>query len=298
MAEAVTDVRPTHMRGVAFMVAATVIFAIQDGVTRHLAELHHPIFIVMIRYWAFAAFVLALSLNRPGGLRAVTRTVHPFVQMFRGLMLAGQICLVTYAFTRIGLAETHSILALYPLLIAAGGALFLGERVLPSQWLAISIGFVGVLILLEPGGQVFDPFALVPLFCAALFAVYGLLTRWVGRSDSSSTSFFFTGIGGAAGMTLVGPFFWSNLSGSDWLFMGVLCITGALGHYMLIKAYEFAEAATIQPFAYLQLALASLIGITVFGEQVDLTFLIGAGFIVGAGIYAMLAGRMRAKRAV
>lgn len=296
MAEALTDLRSSQMRGVAFMVATTFIFAVQDGLTRHLAELHHPIFIVMVRYWAFAAFVVILSANRPGGLRAATRTLHPAVQLLRGLMLAGQICVVTYTFTRLGLAETHSLLAIYPLLIAAGGAIFLGERVLLNQWIAIALGFSGVVILLEPGSQVFDPFSLVPLCCAFVFAAYGLLTRWVGRTDSSSTSFFFTGIGGAIGMTLVGPFFWSSFSGTDWLIMAGLCVTGALGHFLLIKAYEFAEAATLQPFAYLQLGLASLIGVTIFGEQLDLTFMIGSAFIVGAGIYAIVAGRSRSRR--
>ena len=276
-----------------FMVATMAIFALQDGLSRHLAASHHPIFIVMVRYWAFAAFVIVLTANRPGGLATAARTAHPFVQMLRGLMLAGQICVVTYCFDRLGLATTHSILSSYPLLVAMGGALILGERVTWRQWFAIIVGFAGILVLVQPGTRVFDPLAFVPLACACVFAGYVLLTRWVGRRDPSSTSFFFTGIGGAVGISLIGPFFWSTFSGTDWLFMGALCITGALGHFLMIKAYEYAEASQLQPFAYLQLVLAAAIGVTVFGETLDATFFIGASLVAGAGLFALLGTRRR-----
>lgn len=281
-------------RGILFMVATMGVFAAQDGISRHLAELHHPIFIVMIRYWAFAAFVIVLSANRPGGLRGATRTAHPAIQMLRGLMLAGQICIVTYCFTQLGLAATHSVLSSYPLLVAAAGALFLGERVTLAQWFAILIGFIGILVLVQPGAGVFEPLAVVPLFCAGIFASYIILTRWVGRRDTSATSFFFTGIGGAVGITLIGPFFWSTLSGTDWLFMAALCVTGALGHFLMIKAYEHAEAASLQPFAYLQLVLTTIIGITVFDETIDASFLIGATLVVAGGLMALFLARRKA----
>ena len=185
----------------------------------------------------------------------------------------------------------------YPLLVAAGGALLLGERVLLRQWLAILVGFAGVLVLIQPEDNVFNPLAIVPLGCAAVFAGYVLLTRWVGKRDPSSTSFFFTGIGGAVGISMVGPFFWSTFSGTDWLFMGALCVTGALGHFLMIKAYEFAEASQLQPFAYLQLVLAATIGVVVFNETLDVTFFVGASLVVGSGLVALLDVRRRSPRA-
>ncbi len=294
MAVTTTTAGQNLTRGIGYMIATMGVFAAQDGLSRHLAELHHPIFIVMVRYWAFAAFVIVLSANRPGGLKSATRTAHPMVQMLRGLMLAGQICVVTYCFTQLGLSTTHSIMSSYPLLVAAAGALFLGERVTVAQWLAIAIGFAGVLILIQPGGDVFNPLSIVPLFCAGVFASYVILTRWVGRRDTSATSFFFTGIGGAVGISLIGPFFWSTFSGSDWLFMAALCVTGALGHFLMIKAYEHAEAASLQPFAYLQLVLASAIGIAIFGEQIDASFLLGASLVVGGGLMAIFVSRRTA----
>lgn len=272
--------------GIAFMIITMIVFSVQDGITRLLAAHYPPIMIVMVRYWAFALFVTALSSRQPGGLKTVARTSHPLLQMTRGVMLAFQICMVTFSFDRLGLGETHAIMAICPLLIAAGGAIFLGERITISQWLAIGAGFCGVVVLVAPGDGVFDPVALIPLLCAVMFAAYGVLTRYVGRHDPPGTSFFYTGMGGAIGMTLVGPMFWTPMASEHWLWMAALCVTGATGHFLLIKAYEVAEAGSLQPFAYLQLALTSLIGVVIFGEVVDARFLIGAGVIVAAGLLA------------
>lgn len=285
----------SNARGIAFMIVTMFVFSTQDGVTRLLGAEYHPIFIVMIRYWAFAAFVIALAATQPGGVIAAARTQHPILQLSRGLLLAIQICFVTFSFTHLGLGETHAIMAVSPLLVAAAGALILGETVRPSQWLAIGTGFVGVLILLTPSGDVFDPWALLPLLCALMFATYSVLTRWVATHDRPQTVFFYTGIGGAVGMTLVGPFYWTDMAPHHWVWMAALCVTGALGHFLLIKAYEHAEASSLQPFAYLQLALVSMIGIVLFSEPLTMKFLIGATLIVAAGLAAWAIGRTRTK---
>ncbi|MEO0673136.1 MAG: DMT family transporter [Pseudomonadota bacterium] len=276
-------------RGIAFMIGTMLVFSTQDGVSRLLAEHYPPIFIVMIRYWAFALFVIAFAAAQPGGLATTVRTKHPLAQVFRGLLLAAQISLLTYSFAKLGLGETHAIMAINPLLIAAAGALLLGERVILAQWLAVAVGFVGVVILVTPTSGVFDWLALIPFACAIMFAVYGILTRWVGKDDLPATSFFYTGMGGAVGMSLIGPFYWTEMTGPHWAWMGLLCLLGMSGHYLLIKAYEATEAATLQPFAYLQLALTSVIGVLIFSETIDAPFLIGSGLIVAAGLFALKA---------
>jgi len=279
--------------GLAFMFGAITVFSIQDGITRHLAAHYPPIVIVMIRYWAFAAFVIALSAGREGGVTRAARAMHPLVQMGRGLLLAFQIVLVTFCFDRFGLGATHALLATAPLMIAAAGALLLGERVRVVQWIAIAAGFGGVLVLLSPklGGGEFTVFALLPLLGAAGFATYSVLTKWVSADDRPETSFFYTGVGGAIGMTLTGPMFWEPIAYVHWGWMALLCVCGATGHFLLIKAYQNAQAASLQPLAYLQLAFVSTIGVLVFGEAMDVSFVLGAGIIVAAGIVAVRAGR-------
>ncbi|MEL6424853.1 MAG: DMT family transporter [Pseudomonadota bacterium] len=272
-------------RGIALMLATTLVFAAQDGISRHLAAEYNVIVVVMLRYWFFAAFVLAVSSRRPGGIGAVARTEQPALQIFRGVLLVAEICVMVLAFTLLGLVESHAIFAAYPLLIAALSGTILGERVGWRRWAAIAVGFVGVLLIIRPGLRVFSPEALVAVASALMFAVYGLLTRFAARKDTAETSFFWTGVSGAVAISLVGPFFWEPMTGGDSLWMLALCITGALGHFLLIKAYEAAEASSVQPFAYFQLVFASLIGVTVFGEVVDPLTAAGATIIVGAGLY-------------
>jgi len=156
------------------------------------------------------------------------------------------------------------------------------------------VGFVGVLVILEPGFGVFQPAAVVPFVAALMFALYGLLTRYVARRDMAATSFFWTGTVGAVAMTAVGAWFWEPMSGPDWAWMGALCITGAAGHYTLIKCYEVAEASAVQPFAYLQLVFSGSIGIVVFAEMIRLNVALGAVLIVGAGLFTLWRQRVTA----
>jgi drug/metabolite transporter (DMT)-like permease len=271
------------------MILTTAIFAAQDGISRHLAGDYNVLTVVMLRFWFFAAFVVAFSAARAGGLRRAARTAQPVLQIFRGVLLAAQICVTVLSFVLLGLIESHAVLAVYPLLVAALAGPVLGEYVGWRRGAAILVGLVGVLVILRPGLRVFSPEALVPLLAALMFAVYALLTRLVSRQDSAETSFFWTGVAGAAAITLVGPFVWTPMQGAaDWMWMGVLCLTGATGHFLLIKAYELAEASVVQPFAYLQLVFVALIAVTIFGERPDPWTVAGAALILAAGIYTLV----------
>lgn len=271
--------------GITLMVVTTFVFAVQDGLSRHLASEYNVMMVVMIRYWFFAAFVIAIAKRKAGGLRAAARTTQPVLQALRGLLLAAEICVMIVAFTILGLVESHAVFTCYPLLVAALSGPVLGESVGWRRWSAIGVGFIGVLIILQPGMNVFNPAAVIPLIAAAMFAVYGLLTRYVGRKDKTATSFFWTGVIGSVAMTATGIWFWEPMIATDWIYMGCLCITGVTGHWLLIRCYEVAEASAVQPFAYLQLVFATIIGITVFGEDVRTNVAIGAVLIVAAGLF-------------
>jgi drug/metabolite transporter (DMT)-like permease len=269
------------------MVITTIVFASQDGLSKYLATEYNVYMVVMIRYWFFAAFVMTISSRKPGGVKQVAKTKTPLLQIFRSLILVAEMCVTILAFTLLGLAETHAIFASYPLIIAMLSGPILGEHVGWRRWLAICVGFFGILIILNPGNGIFSPYALVPLAGAILFALYGLLTRYAGQYDNSSTSFFWTGIIGCIAMTAIGLNFWDPVSQADWSIMLILSASGMLGHFLLIKCYEVAEASAVQPFAYLQLIWASLIGVIIFGEQITTNVLIGACIIVGAGLFTL-----------
>ena len=280
-------IKQNERLGIFLMVTTTIVFASQDGLSKYLATEYNVYMVVMIRYWFFAAFIMTISSRKPGGLKQIAKTKTPLLQIFRSLVLVAEMCVTVLAFTLLGLAETHAIFASYPLIIAMLSGPILGEHVGWRRWLAICVGFFGILIILNPGYGIFSPYALVPLAGAILFALYGLLTRYAGQYDNSSTSFFWTGIVGCIAMTAIGLNFWDPVSQADWSIMLILSASGMLGHFLLIKCYEVAEASAVQPFAYLQLIWASLIGVIIFGEKITTNVLLGACIIVGAGLFTL-----------
>ncbi len=279
-------------RGILLMLLACLIFAAQDALSRHLATVANPLMVVMVRYWVFAAFVLVLA-ARQAGLRAAARTRHPRVQVLRGLLLCAEIVLIVVGFVRLGLVETHALFTSYPLLVAALSGPVLGERVGWRRWTAIGVGFAGVLVILQPGAAVFSPWSLAPLAAAAMFALYGLLTRYVSRRDSAAVSFFWTGTVGAVAMTAVGVWFWQPLSPADWGLMAALCVCGVSAHWFLIRAYEVAEASAIQPFAFSQLVFVSVVAFVVFDERIAPNVAVGAAIVVAAGLFTLWRARVQ-----
>ena len=282
--------------GILLMVATTAVFAAQDAISRHLAGEYNVFMVVMIRYWFFAAFVVAVASRQAGGWRRAARTDRPVLQATRGVLLACEICVMVTAFTVLGLVESHAVFAVYPLLVAALSGPLLGERVGWRRWAAIAAGFAGVLIILAPSGGVFSPLALIPLTAAGMFALYNLLTRMAARTDTTETSFFWTGTAGAVVMTAVGVWFWEPMAGPDWAWMATLCVTGATGHWLLIRTYAAAEASVVQPFAYLQLVFASVLGVFVFAEAVRANVVVGAGLVIAAGVFTLVRARRAAGR--
>ena len=220
--------------GILLMLMVSMVFAVQDGISRHLASTYNVTMVVMIRYWFFAAFVITVAARKAGGVRAAARTQQPVLQACRGLLLATEVCVMIAAFTLLGLVESHAVFACYPLIVAALSGPVLGEHVGWRRWAAIGVGFVGILVILQPGVGVFDPAAVVPLAAATMFALYSLMTRYAGRHDSTATSFFWTGVVGAVIMTGVGVWFWQDMTGPDWVWLITLCISGVLGLWLLI----------------------------------------------------------------
>ena len=275
------------------MAVTMLIFAVQDGISQYLAREYNVFFIVMVRYWFFALFVVILCSKQPGGLRKAISTKQPFLQVFRGALLALEVIVMITSFTLLGLIESHAIFSIYPLLVAALSGPVLKEFVGWKRWSAIFIGFIGVMIILKPSNNVFSLEAIIPLVAALMFALYSLLTRYAARQDTSMNSFFWTGIIGAVVMSIVGSGYWIALKPVDWAWLGLLCILACLAHYLLIKCYELSEASSLQPFAYLQLLFASIIGLWIFSEKLEVHVVMGALLVVLSGLFAIWRERQK-----
>lgn len=276
-----------NRKGIWLMIAAVAAFAAQDGFSRYLAGAYSTLMIVMIRYWVFAAFVIWLALRRPEGVRAAVASTRLGAHFARSLLLVGEIILIVWGYTKIGLIESHAVFAICPLLIVALSGPVLGERLNWQRWAAVGAGVLGVLVILRPSSGVFSPWALLPLGAAVLFASYSVLTRLTTRGEATFPSFFWPGVLGAGVMTVIGLPQWQAVATADWPLIAAYSALSVFSHWLLLKCYEVAEASSVQPFAYLQIVFVSIIGITVYAEVLQMHVVFGAAIIVAAGIYAL-----------
>lgn len=281
------------LRGVLATLAATALFACQDAITKHLTSSLSVAQIVFVRFFFFALFAVAFAACK-GSVRLALITHCGVLQWLRGLLIVVEIGLFAVALRHLGVAETHVLFASFPLMVTALSVPLLGESVGWRRWLAVVVGFAGTVLILDPGAGVFKPEALVALAAALLFALYNLVTRRTGREDRLETSLLYFGVVGLLASALVAPFFWQPVRTADLGWLGVLTLTGICGHLLLIKALQWAPAVVLQPFNYFLLVWAIGVGFVVFGEVLTLRELIGAGIVVGSGLFIAFRERRRA----
>lgn len=272
--------------GIALMVTATLCFGVMDGVSRYLAQNYNVIIINMLRSWVLAFLVVSFAFRKKNGIKKISYSRNPFLQLFRGFLLISCVCIGVYSFTILGLVTSHCIISVYPLIVLSLSGYFLGEKIGWRRWTAVSIGFLGVLVILNPISFAFQIELLWPITLSILLATYSILTRKVSQYDNAETSFFWVAVVGCVVMTIIGPFYWETLKGSDIYWFFILCFLSTLGHFLFIKALETTQASILQPFTYLQLFFASIIGISIFNDIVTESLLIGGIMIIGSGIFA------------
>ena len=282
--------------GILLIILATLFFATMDGVSRYLAETYNVFVINMIRSWVLAILVISISLRKQNGLKKVITTKQPYIQFIRGILLILAILIGVYSFTTLGLVQTHSILSSFPLIVVAFSGPILKEKIGIQRWMAVLFGFIGVLIILNPADFIISFDALLPVAGAFVLGFYTILTRKVSETDTSETSFFWVAMVGCAVMSIIGPFFWEPIFFKDWTLMALLCILSTAGHFLLIKAYENAEASVLQPFTYFQLFFASIIGIYIFNDKVTLSIFLGGSIVVASGIFAAWRNYIKTKK--
>ena len=271
--------------GITLMVITTFMFSSMDGVSRYLAEKNNIFTLVTMRYWFIALVMMVTCLFIKNRISDIFNTKQPYIQFSRGVILSLNNCLVVYTFTLLGLVETHAIIACYPLIVAGLSVPFLGERFGWRRWMAIFTGFIGVIIILRPNTNVITEGSIFAIVGAIMFAVYLILTRYVSRSDTAITSFFWTGIGGTVTMSLISLFIWDDILKEDYLWLLIMCVLSAGSHFMMVKTLQVAEASVVQPFSYLQLVFGSIIGVTIFSESIDLMIIVGALVVIGSGLF-------------
>jgi drug/metabolite transporter (DMT)-like permease len=272
-----------EVRGILAVLAAMAMFGLMDGASKFLAQSYSAPQILFLRY--LFSVPVALAIVAPVGLRTALRTHRPWFQLARIVIIVVEMGLVLLAFRVMPLADAHALFAATPLLVAALSVPLLGERVGPRRWAAIGVGFCGVLIIVRPGIGVLAPGAMPALLAVALYAVYQVMTRIVGRVDRAETTFLLQILIGALILMPLAPWVWQTPSPIHWPLFLALAGLGAGGHLLLIKALQTTSAVVIQPVTYSMLVWAVLFGWLFFGDLPDRWTVTGALVVVAAGVY-------------
>jgi len=184
------------------------------------------------------------------------------------------------------LATASAIMFTAPLMVAALSVPLLGERVGPRRWVAVLVGFVGILIVVRPGGDVANFGAFLIVISAACFAFYQIMTRTVVAQDPPETTIIYTALVATIVMTFVLPFEYKiPLRILDLLLFVGLGVFGGLGQYFVVKALQYGPASAVSPFYYGDILVAALLGYFIFGAFPDSWTWIGAAIIVASGLY-------------
>jgi drug/metabolite transporter (DMT)-like permease len=280
--------------GALLTMLAMLCFAGMDAISKSLVADYAVTQMMWIRSALF--FLFAWFVVRKQGLRAAVRSARPGLQVVRSLVAIVEGGVFVLAFRYLPLADTHAVAATSPLIVIALGVLLLGERAGVARWLAVAAGFAGVLLIVRPGFRTIEWPLLLPLAGAVLWATYQLLTRLNSRFDSPSTSLLWSAIVAFIATSFVGPIDWTWPTPAAWALMVVISLIGAVAHYALIKALDYAEAGAVQPYSYTLLVWATLLGWLVFGDIPDGWTILGAAIVVLSGLYTWHHDRRLAAR--
>ena len=269
-------------KGILFICAAVFLFASSDALSKYLTNFYPVVMVLWVRYVVHVSLMIVAI--RPPSLKSLITTQNPKLQIIRGLCMANTNLMFISALHFIPLAEGTAIIYLSPLIVTAMSGPLLGERIARLQWVAVAIGFIGVLFIVRPGGSMFHPVALLALGAAFSFSLYQIITRKLNHTDSSSTTNFISGVVSALVTTLLLPFFWKTPTLHFVLLMILLGISALISHLLMTKAYQHAKPSTLAPFSYTQLLFAGLIGYIFFDHTPDFMGLVGMLIIVAGGL--------------
>lgn len=287
--------RQRRLKGIALMCGAVAGFSCIDASAKYLNH-HLPVIEVVWARYAFA-FVFSLFISNPFTRPALMRTTRPWLQITRSALLVLSTALNVIALIYLQLDQTVSIMFSTPFLVAALAGPVLGEWIGPRRWVAISIGFLGVVVVMRPGLGGIHPAALLTLIGTGIYAIYIITTRILARTDTTETTLFYSNIVGVIATTALLPFFWTTPPG--WpvaLMMVAIGAFGALGHFLLIAAHRLAPAAILAPFIYTQIVWMIALGYVVFGDVPNRWTLVGAAIVIASGLYLLFRERKVRRR--
>ena len=271
------------LRGIGLITATMALMSVMDALVKWLAADYSTVQIVFFR--SLFAFVPLVFLLFRDGLMSALRVRSPVWQGLRCLVGLGAMVTFFHALGLMPLADVIAIAFAAPLFVTALSVPILGEVVGLRRWTAVGIGFLGVLIMIEPGPGVFRPVALVPLVAALFYALAMVLTRRLTRTETSASIVFYYAVVATLASGALLPFHWVTPDLIDFCLLASVGLVGGLGQILLTAAYRHAEASTLAPFDYTAMVWAVVLGYFIWDEIPGMNIWIGVVVVAASGIY-------------
>lgn len=268
------------------MLVGVSIVPVMDGLAKYLAAYYPVTQIVWGRFLFHFLFMLPVVLIRYRDV--VFRVQRPVLQVLRGGFLLGATMCFFWSLKSLSIPDALTLLFVSPLIVTCLSPSLLGENVGIRRWSAVIVGFLGVCIVLRPGGGAFQAASLAALGAGLCHACYILATRRLSGTAPPLVTLFYTSLLGMVVLSFYMPWHWQA---PNMLHLGFMVAIGAIaagGHYLLIKAFDHAEASVLAPFGYGEIVMATVVGYIGFGDFPDLVSWVGIAVIIASGVYIAL----------
>ena len=271
------------MKAILLNISAWMLLPFMDGMAKHLSTEIHFIQVVWGRYFFMAILSLLITyfffnnnLRWPKNLQ---------IQLSRSLFLFLSTVFFFFSISKISLAEALTLSFVSPIIVTILSIFLLNEKVGVRRWIAVILGFAGVLIVIRPGFNEINIATVAALGTGICYAFYIVSTRKLSSIDNPLLTLIFTGLSGAIVISLVVPFFWTWMNYSQWLILISLASIGTVAHLLIILSLNFAEASKLAPLGYFEIVTNVLIGYYFFNDFPNKWIWLGLLLIISSGIY-------------
>ncbi len=295
--QAVRPIEDRRIAGIGLILCAVFLFSCLDSCAKWLVVSGVPPFeVVFVRY--LTNFLLALAFFAPGQGLSLFRSGNIRLEVLRGAALMGSSVFNFFAVRYLPLTVTGSIAFSMPLILCGLSVPLLGEKVGWRRWVAIAVGFCGVLVIVRPGGAEFHWAMLLSVATATCAAFYSVFTRKLaGRDPTTTQQIYATGL---ATVCLMPPALASGwqwpADNVGWFALFAAGVFGGLGHLLVTIAHRFAPASVLAPFNYFQIIWMTTLSWIIFAQPPSVSIFIGAPIVVGSGLYIWIREKQLAIR--
>ncbi|MBM3548274.1 MAG: DMT family transporter [Alphaproteobacteria bacterium] len=279
------------LTGITLMLAAVAAYTVTDSISKYLTGEIHPFQIVWSRYFVYVFILVPFVLRR--GVAATFDTPHRSIHIWRSALMLASTAVFVFSLSTLDLVFAVTVAFASPFFVTMLSIPVLGEKVGMRRWSAIFVGFLGVLVALQPG-VAFTPWSLLPLASAFIWAVGLILTRLTGSEPPLTMLVYLTAVGLVLSTPMMLPF-WTWPSAWDWGLMIFAAICNLIGFYTMFRAFALAPASTLAPFSYSQILWATLLGWALMGQIPGFWIYVGGGIVVASGVYIWHRERMLAR---